>query len=388
MLRGTAILGTLGTNIWILTNPEGIIGFLNGAFYPGFTSLAAGAETLLRFLANGKSLALLTLLFGVGLEIQRQSAARRGRRWPGRYLWRATLLLVDGFLHYLLVVEFDVLMGYAVTSVVVAYLVATSARASRGWLVAAGALHVLLVGLATAALALLPAGQGGNPPPVTLYTEGGYLDQIRFRWEYLPLMRAEAVFILPMAVFLFLLGARLYRAGVFGADERGRMLRRRMLAVGLGVGLPLNVATTVSGLAALVLVDRYLIPPLVAIGLIGLVGWLVDRRGQRDGQPGQGWLARRLALVGRMALSCYMLQNLLGVVLCYGWGFGLAARFGANRTLWTVVLFAGICAALMAFSTLWLRRFSQGPVEIVWRWAYERPFRRSAESDRVAAAPR
>ena len=43
-------------------------------------------------------------------------------------------------------------MGYAVTGAVVAYLLATSERAQRTWMVAAAGVHVLLLGLGTAAL--------------------------------------------------------------------------------------------------------------------------------------------------------------------------------------------------------------------------------------------
>lgn len=49
-----------------------------------------------------------------------------------------------------------------------------------------------------------------------------------------------------------------------------------------------------------------------------------------------GALQRGLAAVGRTALSCYVLQNLVASVLCYGWGLGLAARFaGPERYGWT-----------------------------------------------------
>jgi uncharacterized protein len=109
--RGIAILGTLATNIWIFTDPGGIIGYLERPL----TSLTGGLEqtvqTITRQLANGKFLGMLTLMFGVGLELQRRSARRRGRPWPGRYPWRASLLFLDGLLHYLLVVEFDILNG-------------------------------------------------------------------------------------------------------------------------------------------------------------------------------------------------------------------------------------------------------------------------------------
>jgi uncharacterized protein len=113
--RGIAILGTLATNIWIFTDPGGIIGYLQRPL-PSLTGgLEQTVQTITRQLANGKFLGMLTLMFGIGLELQRRSARRRGRPWPGRYPWRASLLFLDGLLHYLLVVEFDILMGYAVT---------------------------------------------------------------------------------------------------------------------------------------------------------------------------------------------------------------------------------------------------------------------------------
>ena len=185
--RGIAILGTLATNIWIFTDPAGIIGYLQRPL----PSLTGGMEqivqTLARQLANGKFLGMLTLMFGVGLELQRRSARRRGRPWPGRYPWRASLLFLDGLLHYLLVVEFDILMGYAVTGAVVAAVLATSPRSQRIWLWTAASLHMLLSAL-TVALRLW--GTGGDPSradAVTLYTDGSWLEQVGQRLEWFPL---------------------------------------------------------------------------------------------------------------------------------------------------------------------------------------------------------
>src|SRR5437868_3992265 len=137
VLRGIAIMGTLGTNIWIFTDPGGPAGYLESAAH------GWAFETFLRFLTNGKFLGLLTLMFGIGLELQYRSAIRKGLRWPGRYLWRAALLFAEGTLHYVLVFEFDVLMGYAITAMLVAYLIGRSERAITRWMVAAGAVHIL-----------------------------------------------------------------------------------------------------------------------------------------------------------------------------------------------------------------------------------------------------
>ncbi|MET7327536.1 DUF418 domain-containing protein [Nonomuraea sp. NPDC005650] len=354
VLRGVAIMGTLGTNIWIFTAPGGPAEFLQ------FGGSAGVVETFLRFLSNGKFLGLLTLLFGVGLELQYRSAVRRGLRWPGRYLWRATLLFAEGALHYVLVFEFDVLMGYAITSMIVAYLVGRSRRAVTAWMVAAGALHVTVVALVTAALMVGPGGGG-----TLSYPQDSWLDQVAFRLRYIPVFRAELVFIIPMGIVLFLLGARLLRAGVF--EEHGAGLRRRLIVVGLGVGVPLNLATSFAG-PAWFAVDRYLLAPLVALGLLGLITSIV--LGMRSAP---GVLRRGITNVGRTALSCYVFQNLAASVLCYGWGLGLAGRLDGLRPWWVPVAWAGICVLFMVLSSLWLRRFSRGPLELAWQWAYQAP---------------
>ncbi|MGP4095369.1 DUF418 domain-containing protein [Nonomuraea sp. KM90] len=355
VLRGVAIIGTLGTNIWIFTDPAGPTAFLSSG------GDAGAVETFLRFLSNGKFLGLLTLLFGVGLELQYRGAVRRGMSWPGRYLWRAALLLVEGALHYVLVFEFDVLMGYALTSMIVAYLIGRSDRVVTAWMVAAGTLHLAVVGLVTMALMAAPAG---GPLPAH---PAGWLDQVHLRLQNAVLFRAELVFIVPLGIVLFLLGARLLRAGVF--EERGARLRGRLMAVGLGLGVPLNLATSFAG-PAWFMVDRYLLAPLVALGLLALITSIV--LGMR-GSPGV--LRRGLTSVGRTALSCYVFQNLAASGLCYGWGLGPAARFDGLRPWWVPVAWAAICGSFMVLSSLWLRRFERGPLELAWQWAYQAPWR-------------
>ncbi|TDD12341.1 DUF418 domain-containing protein [Nonomuraea deserti] len=352
-------MGTLGTNIWIFTAPAGPLDVLQ------MSGGGSAVETFVRFLSNGKFLGLLTLLFGIGLELQYRSAVRKGLAWPGRYLWRSALLLAEGTLHYILIFEFDVLMGYAVTAVIVAYLVGRSERAITGWMVGMGTLHAALVGLATAGLQAPATGGGAS----SLYTEGSWLDQVGLRLQYAALFRIELIFIVPMGVVLFLLGARLLRAGLF--EERGARLRRRLVAVGLGAGVPLNLATSFAGPGWFV-VDRYLLAPLVALGLLGLITTIV--LGLR-GAPGV--VRRGLTNVGRAALSGYVFQNLVAGVLCYGWGLGLASRLDAYRPWWVPVAWAAICLLIMVLSSLWLRRFRRGPIETAWQWAYQAPFRRA-----------
>ena len=349
VLRGVAILGTLATNVWLFAEPGGPAAWISTAFAAGDP-----VETALQTLSNGKFLALLTLLFGVGIELQYRSAVRRGRPWPGRYPVRAAILFAEGLVHYVLVFEFDVLMGYAIASLLVAYLVGRSDRVVRAWAGVVGAVYAAVLIAVTALLVATPDPAASGSPPDPALT-ASWPQQVLLRLEYAALFRAELVLIVPSSVVLFLVGSRLVRAGVFGGSAAGARVRRRLVAVGLGAGVPLNAVTAVAG-PDWFLVDRYLAPPLVALGVLGLGTTLVLRS-----RRGPGPLRRGVTAIGRTALSCYVLQNVLAAVLCYGWGFGLAGE-GAWRV---AALWAGISAVLLVAAPVWLRHFDRGPLELL-----------------------
>ncbi|MCZ4534759.1 DUF418 domain-containing protein [Gordonia terrae] len=363
VLRGIAILGTLATNIWIFTNPEGLIGYIQGAYRA--TGSWAVVEDLLQQLAQGKFLGLLTIMFGIGLAIQQPSAVRRGRPWPGRYYWRAALLFVDGVINYFLFTEFDVLMGYAVTGLIVAYLLSLRLRRQYVAIAVAATTHAVLLGLVTWALLAAPASGSATELSPNPYADGSFVDLIAFRAESLLMFRAEVIVILPMSIALFLAGAALLRAGVL--EPRGARLRRRLMVAGLGVALPLDLAVGLAGGDAGLVVGRYGLAPVVALGLLAWVaGYYAD--GHTPGRIG-----RALTPVGRMALSCYVIQNAIAGAVCYGWGLGLAQHLdGSTLVPATVSLYLGIAVVLMLFSRFWLSRFERGPLEWLWHRSYDR----------------
>ncbi|MBF6301831.1 DUF418 domain-containing protein [Nocardia amamiensis] len=362
VLRGIAILGTLGTNIWILTNPQGLIGYLQelGASSGGWM----WTERVLQQLAQGKFLGLLTIMFGIGLAIQQRSATRAGRRWPGKYPWRAGLLFLDGLLNFVFVAEFDVLMGYAVTGLVVAFVLATGERTQRRWLVAAAGVHVAMLTFIAIAVAFAPQEKAADRPlDPNPYPNGSFWDLALFRLENAGLFRIEAVFVFAMSVALFLVGARLFRAGVFRPD--GARIRKRLMIIGLGVAAPIDLITGIAGGGDLILFTRYGSAPFVSLGILAAAAeWYVRR-------PRAGFAGRRLTEIGRTALSCYILQNLVASVLCYGWGFGLAARISpGDRVPFTVGIYLLVSLIIAVGAHLWLRRFERGPVEWLWHVGY------------------
>lgn len=366
VMRGIAILGTLGTNIWIFTNPEGFIGYVSGV------GRAEGVwrwvEAVLQQLCQGKFLGLLTVMFGIGLAIQQHSAQRRGDSWPGAHPVRAGLLFVDGVVNFLLFTEFDVLTGYAVTGLIVAFVLATSARSQRIWLSAAVLVHVAILVVIVGAVVASPPPPEDNPPvqqQPNPYAEGSFWDLVVFRVDHLLVFRAETILILPVAIAMFIAGAMVFRAGVLAPE--GAELRRRLMIVGFIVALPIDLIVGLFWGSAGMLVGRYLTAAIIAFGVLAAVAqfYVAGRM--------PGIVGRALGTVGRMALSCYVLQNALAGALCYGWGLGLAQRMVPGTVVpGTIGVYALVVAVLMVFSKLWLSRWERGPLEMLWQASYQR----------------
>ncbi|AJE34082.1 hypothetical protein B842_11175 [Corynebacterium humireducens NBRC 106098 = DSM 45392] len=187
-------------------------------------------------------------MFGIGLEIQRQAAIRRGEPWPGRYPWRALILIFDGLLNYIFIFEFDVLMGYGLTALVVAAVMARSPRAQKIWMGVGLAAHAVMMFFMAGGPRLFGSFPGGDFVREATPGEEG----MRFIQEGLPTDsywgmvtdrvqnfiggRGEIPIMFFMGLGLFLVGAHLYRAGLFLPE--GVRLRRIVMGIGFGVGFP------------------------------------------------------------------------------------------------------------------------------------------------------
>src|SRR5690606_11823739 len=80
-----------------------------------------------------------------------------------------------------------------------------------------------------------------------LYGGGSWLEQVAYRLSHFLILRLEAIFVIPLNIILFLIGVCLMRAGAFLPDEAGRKMRKKMMAIGLGVGIPLNLLIFIPG---------------------------------------------------------------------------------------------------------------------------------------------
>jgi len=73
---------------------------------------------------------------------------------------------------------------------------------------------------------------------------------------------------------------------------------------------------------------------------------------------------QRLASVGRMALTNYLMHSLICMLVFTGAGLGLVGSLG-RAEIYGVVL--AIWVFQLWFSPWWLKRYYYGPVEWLWR---------------------
>jgi len=355
-VRGVATLGILVMNAIAFGLVDAAYFNLDAGGSDNIVDRVVGIVSLV--LVDQKMMALFSLLFGVGVVIFAERAALKGRRVGWLSLWRFALLLGIGFAHSLLW-EGDVLMLYAICAPVVLLL-----RNRRP-------ITLLVLGsiLALASTVMAPFVQrevGPNGEGLgDLWIPGGG-DPSDFLFTH---FLADAF---GRALGLMLIGVALYRWGVVQGQQTVDSYRQ-MVGWGFGIGVPLAVlgviVRSVDGWSADVAivgqVPNGLATIPMAMGYLGLIVlWNQSATRHRE----------RITNVGRMALTNYLSQTVLGVlVLTNAFSdvdLGRTAILGLIVAVWALQLW---------WSTWWLQRFRFGPVEWAWRCAtYRRwqPIRR------------
>jgi len=155
-----------------------------------------------------------------------------------------------------------------------------------------------------------------------------------------------------MNVFLFLLGVKFMRNGMFSQTDKGRQARQKLFTIGVFIGIPLNLLIFIPG-GLFDLPVHYLCAPILSIGYIGILGKLVEYK-RLD------WLWHRFADVGKMSLSCYVLQNVLASIIFYGWGLGLG---GQLNSILVISIWLALSCLQLALASFWQHHFHIGPME-------------------------
>lgn len=373
-LRGFALLGILAVNITFMASA-----------YPGNLvddpSFASPVDDAARFAVSAlfsmKFYLLFSFLFGYSFVLQTDAARRAGRAFAPRMLRRIAGLFALGAVHIVLLYGGDVLTTYAVVALV---LLAMHRVRDEVALRTAGIVYavVLLSLVASAAFvgsgAFMPStGEAlADAAAQTQNMLGAPADVVGHNLSGLGLLVLQAVSLQgPTALAMFLLGMVAARRRVFSGLDGTEPVLRRIQLIGFPVGLAGGTAFALMGGAGstpATAVSVATAPFLAAAYAATLLRIMHGRR--------TAWVRSVLAPVGRVALTNYLAQSLVGLLLFTGIGLGLAGRFSPPQLLLTVLVVFAVQAALSAW---WLRRHRYGPAEYLLRWFTnaQRPIRRT-----------
>jgi uncharacterized protein len=376
VLRGFAVLGILLVNIEFMRGPDAYLLFesTGPAAYDRFADQAS--QFVVGWLATGKFVSSFAFLFGVGAALMSERVERSGHSPRALLTRRYAWLAVFGLAHMVLLFPGDILFAYGLTGFVLLTFLAREAPELMRWgvgLLAATTLAAMLIVLplagsgAPAAETVEPFSSAARLEAVHTLRHGAYGDIVAFHARQALLLQSAGLFLLPWMLGLFLLGYATVRAGVLRNLRGRKALLRRGAAIGLGAGVPANLVLgffgPLGGLAAdpqahsaawlaAGVAAQLVAAPLLAAGYLSAVALFCLERGA----------VRPLAHVGRMALTAYLLQSALALLVFAG--FGLYDRLRPSGALLVV---AAIWGAVIAFCRLWGMRFQYGPAEWLWR---------------------
>jgi len=372
ILRGFALLGILLMNMEAFSGPldlsfTGIDPHWHGADY--------WADAAIYVLVQGKFFTLFSLLFGAGFSVMAQRADVAGRAFAPFYLRRSAALLLIGLCHALLVWSGDILVIYALISM----LLLACREAPRSWLPAMGAISylgaaalVMVLGALMSWMASMEHTQAPLREAIAqaeqtidlqrqAYAHGSWAQAVGQRLHDLGAMLSGIFVIGPEVLGMFLIGSWFARSGALAEPERFARLYARLRRVALPTGLALMLGSAIwhpyqaPGTLDLAGGVAYAISALAGLLMcLGYLAWIVH------------WRAglQVLAPMGRMALTHYIGQSLVCTWMFYGYGLG---AFETMPRLWQIPFALALFAVQVAISHAWLRYFRFGPLEWIWR---------------------
>jgi len=390
VLRGFALLGILPMNIQYFSMISAA--YSNPTAYGNLTGVNYWVWLLCHVLADEKFMTIFSLLFGAGILLMTSRIEKAGKPSAALHYRRMGWLTGFGLAHAYLLWSGDILFTYGMCGLV-AYLF----RKLRPRTL----LILSLVTIAVAPVVLTGYGIWSQHWPaqeVQIATEnlwkpttaeaaseikayrGTWQDQMRFRVH--DSVQMETAFFVGFTFWrvtgLMLAGMALFKLGFFSARRRAAEYWT-MIFVAACVGIPIVLYGTHRDFANgwdfrysffYGAQFNYWASILISLGWVGAM-MLASRAAALLA------LTRRLAAVGRMAFTNYIMHTLICTTIFYGHGLGL---FGKVERIWQFVIVVAIWAMQLMISPVWLKHFLFGPLEWLWRcltyWQWE-PLRRN-----------
>ncbi len=375
-LRGIAVIGIVWMNVYVFALPA------QGYYNPLAAGVAEGPFDRLVWATSfvfieDKFRTLFAMLFGAGCIILLEKGGER--RWRAHFA-RMAVLFVIGVVHATLFASNDILRAYALAGCALPFLAHLSPRALVAISVGLVVVHIG-GGIVAFGSAVYDWSQGRLYSDMVMMTERNFgsnlqaiqvsLDQgreafaerVSRRFDGLAAQLSIIVNSVPINLAAMSLGMAFWKDRMLAAQWRTFRLQR-LAAVCAVLSIPplLWLALWVSdhgfpgvlvGPVSLVLSAPFDTALGVAYATLAMA--LLDK---------DGAITKRLAAVGRLSLTNYLMTSVILSALFASWGLGL---FGYVTRAEALALSFVPIIAMLAWSPVWVARMGQGPFERLWR---------------------
>ena len=364
VLRGFALFGILVVNIQFmgLDSVEGA----RGDWVSGFAN--GSATFIIASIFAGKFYLIFSFLFGYSSNyIIRDERSNRGR-----WVKRCFLLIAIGILHFTFLWHGDILFIYGLFGLLLIPFFFRQERTLKIWtrIVFIGTSTLILIVAALVLVAEKYFPEESAQPSIAseldnVLLSGTFLEAIPARLELWVFGVLTGIFLQGgLAFAAFLVGLRLartnYLSSPIDSKKNSQLIRR-----GLLFGAPIQIVAAVifvrneqsttpsEGIYLLSLLASFLAAPLMSVVYIGILRKLVEDKPQ---------LVSWMIPAGKMSLTVYISQSVLTSMIFGPWGLGLFQELST----WQVLLLALLIWLFLVYlSSLWLKKFKQGPLERV-----------------------
>ena len=311
---------------------------------------------VLAWLLSGKMYGIFAMLFGLSFFIMNDNQQQKGRSFSGRFAWRMCLLFIFGLVNVAFY-DGDILMLYAVYGLL---LIPISYLPSKTvWCI------IALLAIQPVELCCLITSTTIDHSTlfeiynktIALHEHGTFwenaVNNLRYGFE---LNLRFNVFSgrLTQLLCLFILGMQLGRQRLFYNEGKNLKIWHMILCV----SATLVIALSFVDFGAL---EMWLKPIYSLFILLMIVSGVVS-----------AWYAfksvrsvlHHLCIFGRMSLTNYLLQSIIGSFIFSGYGLACYRLVG---TTYAVLIGLGMVICQYLFCRYWFRNHPRGPLEGLWR---------------------
>lgn len=327
---------------------------------------------VVRFIFVNKSITLFSMLFGFGIATQFREYAAKHRTFASIYL-RLSLLAGIGLADMYFLLWFgDILFRYALAGIAIAIIITTTST-PKTVLYIAGVLFLLYTILALLlSNGILPSTDSHalEESVFASYSNGSYLQMANLSFDFhfqLLLTGWNGLRGIMWIVCIMLLGVYAERKQLFTGVNIAKNNRLMWSSLTIGIlgnlfycfqkiVLPPEITTST--------IYQPIAITLITLGIVGMAVFYLVLIARGLQSTHADYLLAVLQPMGQMALTNYLVQSILYMLLFSNVGFALVGTVGVTTLLiWAMAVYS---LQLMA-SSWWMNHFYSGPVEWAWR---------------------